>query len=388
MGNLMYDLPPTRQVQNGPIDAQKVSIFQKGWRSVHSYSGKPYDLLYDKARIFISHCQRLQITEDQYHAVFPDILVDRALAFYTHYISPDRRWDEMYNILDTHFNTTINHNVYFSDWTTLSFARLRRENPDQTLIETLESLLDRLQLVQRALGKEYQGEIQLRTTVTRACRGVPELETALFQQKPTCEALFSDLRASIQVALDREPARQFHLHDDHADINFVDRRYVSNFKNRQKQSYERRGVDNKKRSTKQVIPYHTNHSTDRAPPRQPFRFDRTNRQDKKCFICKREGCWSTNHPESERKRARDQYLQACEVFEQEVSHEDFDAYLQEYEGHNPVEVESMDDDELDSEDEVKSSYLMDLAFLHRTTGEDVFSAPITKDASQFILEDP
>jgi hypothetical protein len=47
---------------------------------------------------------------------------------------------------------------------------------DKTLYKALNLLLDKLQLCQRALGKEFMGEDALRTNVIRACRGVPELK--------------------------------------------------------------------------------------------------------------------------------------------------------------------------------------------------------------------
>ena len=223
-------------IYNRPIDPQQVSTFQKGWRKDRNYTGKPYNLLYNKVRIFIGYYKQLQITEDQYHAVFPDILSSRAEDFYIYHIGPDKRWDEVYNLIDTHFNTTINHSQYWADQTTLSFVRVRKENPDKTLPEVLETLLDKLQLVQRALGEGYQGKIALCTIVVRACRAVPELEPAIMNQKPTCKALFADLRAALQVAMKRDSIQQFMSHKE-AGINFMDRQYSSNFKNRQKTSY-------------------------------------------------------------------------------------------------------------------------------------------------------
>jgi hypothetical protein len=211
--------------------------------------------------------------------------------------------------MDMHFNTTTNHNHYWADWTTLSFVQLKQENPEKKQVEVLEMLLDRLQLVQRALGQGYQGEIPLRTAVVRACRGVPEFELAIMQQKPTCEGLFSDLRGAIQVAQDRKiTARQF-AHEAAPEINFVDRRYRAPFKDRQRISYGKgRPVNYQGQAT---IPYRAGSSS-----RQPFR-SRTFK-NKRCFVCKKEGCWSTNHPEAERKRTRDQYLQACQVMGAEV----------------------------------------------------------------------
>lgn len=389
MDNAPYDLPPTRIVDNGPIDPQQVSTFQKGWRKDRNYTGKPYDLLYDKVRIFIGYCRRLQITEDQYHAVFPDILSGRAEDFYIYHIGPDKRWDEVYNLMDTHFNTTMNHSQYWADWTTLSFVRVRKENPDKTLPEVLETLLDKLQLVQRALGEGYQGEIALRTTVVRACRAVPELEPAMINQKPTCEALFADLRAALQVAMERDSIQQFMSHEE-AGINFVDRRYSSNFKDRQRTSY------NHQSSPQTPFRPNNHHSSARISfrPRQqqPFKPYRTTAKTMKCFVCKKDGCWSTNHTDKERIDARKQYLQACEDFKQEpiLEEEKFATYLLEYEGEDPLcEVEGSLFDPWDTDNEaIPQQNLVDFAFNHRTTGEDIYTAPKVTEASQFVLHDP
>ena len=140
--------------------------------------------------MFIGTCRRLDIPEDQYYAIFPDILSGRAEAFYLNHIGPEKRWDEIYYLMDSHFSTTMNHAQYFTDWTTTSFARVKSENAEKQPIEVLEILLDKLQLAQRALGKGFEGEVALYTSVVRACRGVPELSPALIHQKPTCEALF------------------------------------------------------------------------------------------------------------------------------------------------------------------------------------------------------
>jgi hypothetical protein len=65
-------------------------------------------------------------------------------------------------------------------------------------------LLNKLQLCQRALGKEFMGEDALRTNVIRACRDIPELKQALFKSARGCEKLFSDLRSSIQIELSEQ----------------------------------------------------------------------------------------------------------------------------------------------------------------------------------------
>jgi hypothetical protein len=65
-------------------------------------------------------------------------------------------------------------------------------------------MIDKLTLAQRALGREFQGEVPLHTAVVRACRGQPKLKQAMFSIQPTCEALFSDLRSALQVNINRQ----------------------------------------------------------------------------------------------------------------------------------------------------------------------------------------
>lgn len=365
-----YDLPPSKPVESKPLDPAKISAFQKGWRSARNYTGKPYDILYDKARIFISFCHRLQIDESQYHAVFPDILSERAEDFYINHIGPHKRWDEVYNLLNSHFNTNINHSQYFTDWTSTDFVRMKAANPDKTMPEVLELMLDKLQLVQRALGPGFQGEVALYTAVARACRGVKELENALLTQKPTCEALFADLRASLQVAMDRNQRNTFLTSQDSHDINFTDRRYFSN---------------NPGNRTNPRPPYRHGQRTSNRASSQPRRdkCDRTT-TNKRCFVCKKEGCWSSNHPKQEQSKQYRSYIQSHETLGTEPG--DYGSFLAEFEGTPPpYEIEEeQEDDELQ---EIQVQYLQDQAYLHRTTGEDIYqqqSKPIIHD--QFLLQ--
>ena len=233
-----YNLPPARPVYSVHLDPQKLVSFQKAWRKDRNYTGKPYDILYDKVRMFVQTCKRLEISEEQYHAVFPDILEGRAESYFLYHIGPEKRWDEMYNLLDSHFNTDVNHSQYWADWTSITYDKVRRENPEKPPHEALDHLLDRLQIVQRALGEDFQGETALRTATARACSGVPELSSAFLSRKTTCEGFFADLHAALKIATDNaartyytdDPSRTYHLEQGMNDVAFVDRRYVANFK--------------------------------------------------------------------------------------------------------------------------------------------------------------
>jgi hypothetical protein len=142
----------------------------KIWDRDKKYTGKLYDLLDDKLKIFYSICYHADIQPGQFHAIFPWILDGRAEEYYLHFV--DQRMDTFltaYTKLKNHFDTDVNHGHYYADWTTTSFIKVRRENPKKNLHEVFDNMLDKLQLCQRAHGQQYIGEYALRTTVITAC---------------------------------------------------------------------------------------------------------------------------------------------------------------------------------------------------------------------------
>ncbi|EDU48780.1 conserved hypothetical protein [Pyrenophora tritici-repentis Pt-1C-BFP] len=260
------------------------------WDREKKYTGKPYDLLDDKLKIFYSICYHADIQPDQFHAVFPRILEGRAQDYYLHFV--DQRTDTfltVYTKLKNHFDTDVNHSHYYADWTTTSFAKVHRENPDKTLHEVLDIMLDKLQLCQRALGQQYMGEYALRTTVITACRGVKEFAMALYRPSLECEVLFGDLRSSIENSLAMTTSVNF-TEVDQDNQYYLDRRYNSNRRNRGGSRGGTRGAFQKGEQ-----------SFDSSRGFKP-------RWKKKCFVCQKEGCWSTNHTDEERKTARAQFF--------------------------------------------------------------------------------
>lgn len=364
--DLVETLPPEKIVQ-----------FQKAWRKENNYSGKPYDLLTDKVRIFSDLCRRLGIKESQYQDIFPDILEGRASTHYIYNIGPGLPWRVLYDKLNVHFNTNVNHNQYWTDWTTLSFARCKQENPDKDLHAVLEIMIDKITLAQRALGPSFAGEVQLHTAVVRACRGQPELEQALFSLKPTCEALFSDLRSAIQITADRQA---FQFTQDHESY-YTDRRYIPTNKN----GYQRNHAKPKQgKPTRTFVPRLGGPSQQAA------------REGKRCFVCHKEGCWSSNHPRTDQTRAKRQYMTVYEDLNSEKpSHDTVQAYITSFEGDEmPQEDNSSESDsphgwkeEDDQDNERTIQFLTVSSFLHRATGEDIYSMKDKGQAQQFLLDD-
>jgi hypothetical protein len=294
-----------------------------------------------------------------------------------HNIGPGYNWKQLYERLDTHFNTRVNHGQYWTDWTTMSYARCKQENPDKSPHEVLEIMIDKLTLAQRALGRDFQGEVPLHTAVVRACRGQPELEQAMFSIQPTCEALFSDLRSALQITIDRQ-AHQY-LHGPHESY-YTDRRYNSANRTEQSAQNHRGFRPSSYRGAR----------TSSARGRQ---FQKSSTLAKKCFVCHKEGCWSTNHPRTDLSRAKKQYITAYEGFHKDTpSQETVTSYITSFEGalsdadesDNPYDDQPSDNDAQEGDQAVQ--YLTAAAYLHRTTGEDIYGMDTECKAEQFLLD--
>ncbi|KAF1936672.1 hypothetical protein EJ02DRAFT_427316, partial [Clathrospora elynae] len=128
------------------------------------------------------------------------------------------------------------------------------------------------------------------------------------------------------------------------------------------------------------------------------------RWKKKCFVCQKEGCWSTNHTDEERKAARAQFLSACH-FAGTQPPADFSVHIAQYEGSEQTNQYSLggwsdnDNDDDDSEQQhftaayvahqfFKEQCLADQAFLHQISGDNIYGrgTPSTP-ALQFLIKD-
>jgi hypothetical protein len=193
-------------------------------------------------------------------------------------------------------------------------------------------------LYQRALGPAYAGENALRTTVIRACRNSPELEIALYKPARVCEELFANLRSAVEVMLNRSFGPKFYAFENAARMNYVNRIYISN-KPSQQQPKARLG----------------------RAGRSNYQDRTSNDKWKKCFVCQKEGCWSTKHTPKERKRSQTQYISQCHI--QGTDSGSYATFLAGFEGVKLFSSDSESEssyEKLNDHDIITSvSYLMD-----------------------------
>ncbi|KAM4055260.1 transposase [Hirsutella rhossiliensis] len=370
-------LPPDN-IPNAIVDSDIQQKFMKTWNKDRNYTGEPYDLLDDKLRLFLSNCSHIQVKPSQFHALFPRILDGRAQRFYLDKITWATTFRQAYDIFKQHFDTEVNHVHYHTDWTTITFNSIRAQDASKT---------PRTSALPTSPWQEYGGDLLLRTTLMKACRGVPELQYALFKPADNVEHLLADLRASVETHLALITTSQFPL--TLLDHSIITIHAISTT------------------STVDTITTALEADTDiqvNDPAADTDKATTVETTGLKAVVTtilatitatgQRKGCWSTKHSTDERQKAKDQHITQCHFIGVQLT--DIGGYILDYEGH---EMSSFDDTEDTWEEHDNSTndhpeqwqasqMLCQQAFNHLITGEDVYQTDQTVvPASQFIIED-
>jgi hypothetical protein len=379
----------------GKIIADMKKIYDDGKR----FGGEEYDPFNKKLNIFVERCAIMNIPDTLKHNVFEVMLKGKAEDFY--YSDLQGRgldFTSMVTKMKLHFQTDEKHQKYLTEWRTITFLTVIASNPDKDRRQCLDILFDELRKLQRNLNDEYQGDRALRDQTVNACGMVPECNLATFKPAESFEAVCADLRASVSTALRTRDAHQYHAsHEGHGvdanyhDQNWTDRQYggrgrspYRNGSGSRGQSRDYRGPSKGRYSPGFRAGYRGTSSAPSGP--------------KKCFICKKPGCWSTNHTDEERRRSFNEFRQhVLSTQNRHHSKEQHQAFLAIYEGVQGLDNDldeaeqllaemdfGVDDltqfteeayfgefDEVDGQDTL--AFLLDQAAVHAFTEQDMFN---------------
>lgn len=271
----IYDYLPPLQVPNKRVEPHMVKALSSAWNKANDYSGEPYDIFDDKVREFMTICEMLQIELSQVHALFPQILTKSARTFFITNMRTHMTFKEMYMKLKERFEDTYTRQIYYRDWSSISFRSVKAELDQQGKrdSEVLAVMLEKLQKCQRALGPKFAHEEHLIAATLRAIESVRELKTVVANPAIT----FTELSNQITTTMKLEERYAAH------NTFFVDRRYepYKGKGDRSKDRYPRRMNDNRGW---------------RAPT------------NKGCYTCGKPGCRPSNHTEEERQRFRERRI--------------------------------------------------------------------------------
>ncbi|KAL4403389.1 hypothetical protein CABS03_15260 [Colletotrichum abscissum] len=275
------------------------------------YSGGKYEVLQETLTMFYDYCEKVGIREHQYHSVINVVLAGKASDYYYEAVRNLDRNDFL-GIIDairSRFETHDRNLELLSELRAISFASVARTMEGKSRVEILEELIDRIDKLAKTQPNEGTNERKVGYLCT-AVQRVPEAKITLHQAPEDYETLCSRLRSSFNIEA-RMP-RQTHLqaYDGPHQQHWVDR------------TYNGKGKETRYGNRQQGGPDSSNGQ----------RFNsRAGQRKKQCFICKKDGCWSSNHSEEERAKSYEQYRKS-RAADGKTSPHRFNQFLVIYEG--------------------------------------------------------
>jgi len=185
--------------------------------------------------------------------------------YYTDLMHQHLSFEELCSSMRGHFEDENYKRAVLSEWNLIDLESYRTTNHDKTVSQCFQLLLARLQELRHGLEADLQTEAFFHNKLITACRGMQECQIACSAPPPTLTGLISALKTSIT-------AFEFSHKNDSSIAYMTDWRYMRN-DSRDNNRWQQRS--------------------------------RNNNDRKKCYICRREGCWSTKHTEGERRSAKE-----------------------------------------------------------------------------------
>ncbi|XDG08264.1 hypothetical protein ABKA04_007879 [Annulohypoxylon sp. FPYF3050] len=315
----------------------------KMYHYTQKFAGDKYEILDEYLKVFKDMCLKAGVGEDRYADAYSVMLSGRALKYYFDYLADKKLpFKEMVARTKSFFHTVENQQMYMNEWRSTSIHRIINENPESSLAECLEKLIEQVQRIHKGLSINYKEDINLKEGMISAVQGHPAFTVVIMRPALTFDSVCSDLRSAAGNA-DRckQHAMQNNTtgYDQHNyDQFWTDRTYGGNrnrggFRGGPRGGFRPRGGN---QSGRRWNRRDDNNRRGGNP-----------RKGKKCFVCGKQGCWSTKHSTGERKAKRGEWRQYAQDQGFEDTNEEYSAFLLDYEGIDVGEPESEEMEDFD-----------------------------------------
>lgn len=261
------------------------------------YSGNTEDNFDRKFLLFLERCDQSGIPISERHRAFSIMLSSNARQYYfDHLQNKGLNLEELSSATKERFHTEERIRTLLREWESITLGSIKKKYTGKSSTACLEILLTRIQDIQLSLPKEYRNDVLLKNKILNAVKDVEECKLAYYKPADSINGVIADLHSALATASAAKTTTvttttpPIHTSRPTTEAYYVDRRYHN------------------KRNNK-----------------------------KYCLVCKKKGCWSTNHTKEERLKA----LQSNGTFKKlsayfkeessESSHDDDDIVLDELE---------------------------------------------------------
>ena len=106
-----------------------------------------------------------------------------------------------FDYVRTHMRTYFEGPEYYrknlTEWNAISLDGVRNENPDKSILQCLQLLIDKLCTLQYAIDIEFRTPRMLANKLVTACQGVPACQIAISNPSEDVASLISKLQSSV-----------------------------------------------------------------------------------------------------------------------------------------------------------------------------------------------
>ena len=286
--------------------SRNITNLAKQYSDADRYSGASHENFDDVALIFSMRCRSSGILDVMdLPEAFHVMLKGMALAYFLrNFRGKGFSIETIYSMMRDRFHTHEHAMALERQWDFSTFQAFIDKNPEKPLQQALDEYVTSLYKLQAALPKRLQHDESLRNKLYNATLPVPACSSGRVMSRGTSQELISSLQASIAEWEYKRRASDLNT----GNIHYTDRRYNGKGYNGSAKGYG----GNAGRGPR-VMPRSPRPNQYGAPPwkRSAQGSSRSAPPDaalKRCFVCRRLGCWSTNHPVEERRKCIEQHI--------------------------------------------------------------------------------
>ncbi|CCU78396.1 (conserved with many other fungi) [Blumeria hordei DH14] len=295
----------------------------------------------------------VSLSEEFYHEAFSTILKGGARLFYYNVFlraGLTTNFSIMIAQFKEHFETPQFQQAYLKEWREITFQGIREKNLDRSVQDCLQILFDKLQLLQQALGGTYVMDETIKQQLIIACKGVRGTQLMHFSPAATYEGVCSQLRAALNTEQPENPVGQYPAiaTEQYIDYNqapeylydeqyYFDRTYRG--QNNGRRNFRGRGGGSRAQGIHSQ--YRNGMGSSERGTNSRGNFNNDSRRGyhernykKVCWICGKEGCFSSKHSNDEKQSGWNRYRNQQHFFQQDSypNLSDYGHFLIHYEG--------------------------------------------------------
>ena len=249
--------------------SRELAGLQKLYSDKLKYGGE-LDHFDFKVAVFKIMCTRADVPPEQWLMTYPIMLRDEALDhFFTNSTKTGHTgysFEDVCNATRAYFEGPEFERAVLHRWNDVTLKGTIEKNPGKSQEDCLRIMVTELRRLQHGLDPDIRTDKTLYNKLILACRDVPACRYACYKPADTVPGLINDLRSSIITNTPQGNLESHQFHESETEQMFTDRRYHSNRPNRGSS--------------------------------QPA---------KRCFVCKKESCWSTKHTKEEQEESKQRF---------------------------------------------------------------------------------